>query len=437
MNIKVHRGIDQVGGCITEVWTETSRVFIDFGQNLPGCGEPTTPEQDKELVESILSQNKKAHEAVVYSHAHQDHIGLFHYIPDSIPQYIGEGAKEILLAKYDLIHKGYELSMEQAKASGDEEKLKHCLANLSLNEKQQSILKKFCTWKRAVQPETKTLTKLELLLMRKRSAKPDSFSVGAISITPFFCSHSIYDPYMFLIEADGKRIWHTGDYRSHGFLGKGLFPTLKHYAKDIDVLITEGTMLSRDDDCIHENVVSSKMKGVMEAFKYVFVLASSTDIERLSAIKQASLKAHKSLYVCGGLTHKAMNIFTRREGCYAHGLFKFSNHLYYKEEKHLESMKKNGFVMVVGVGNLAKAQAICQQLSEDETLLIYSSWDGYYKDLEQVKLDGRYKKFRESFQNVVDIHTSGHADRQTIKKVIETVQPKEVIIIHKEADATL
>ena len=41
------------------------------------------------------------------------------------------------------------------------------------------------------------------------------------------------------------------------------------------------------------------------------------------------------------------------------------------------------------------------------------------------------------FHNVVDIHTSGHADRATINKVIEIVNPKEVICIHKEADAEL
>jgi mRNA degradation ribonuclease J1/J2 len=46
--------------------------------------------------------------------------------------------------------------------------------------------------------------------------------------------------------------------------------------------------------------------------------------------------------------------------------------------------------------------------------------------------------FRDAFQNVVDIHTSGHADRKTIKQVIETVNPKEAIIgIHKDKDQTL
>ena len=61
MNITIHRGTDQIGGCITEISTETSRVFIDFGQNLPGNGEPTTPEEDEALVTHILAQNKKQH----------------------------------------------------------------------------------------------------------------------------------------------------------------------------------------------------------------------------------------------------------------------------------------------------------------------------------------------------------------------------------------
>lgn len=41
------------------------------------------------------------------------------------------------------------------------------------------------------------------------------------------------------------------------------------------------------------------------------------------------------------------------------------------------------------------------------------------------------------FHNVVDLHTSGHADRSTIENVIKMVNPKEVICIHKEADAQL
>lgn len=93
--------------------------------------------------------------------------------------------------------------------------------------------------------------------------------------------------------------------------------------------------------------------------------------------------------------------------------------------------------MVVGTSQKEKVRGLIQKLPQEETLLIYSSWDGYYKIPEQVQANSRYKEFREMFHNVVDIHTSGHADRRTIEKVKEIVKPKTTICIHKEADAEL
>ena len=149
MKIRVHRGLDQIGGCITEISTETSRIFVDFGQNLPGVGVPTTPEEDRQMVESIISQNTKQFQAIVYTHAHSDHVGLFNYIPDGISQYIAEGGQEILLAKYNLI----------------KNPIKYALIKK---------LEQFHTWKNS-------------------SPSINSFTIGDIRITPFINSHSIYD----------------------------------------------------------------------------------------------------------------------------------------------------------------------------------------------------------------------------------------------------
>ena len=35
MRITVHRGINQIGGCITEIATTSSKILIDLGGNLP------------------------------------------------------------------------------------------------------------------------------------------------------------------------------------------------------------------------------------------------------------------------------------------------------------------------------------------------------------------------------------------------------------------
>ena len=100
MSITIHRGLDQIGGCITEISTATSRVFVDMGKNLPGSGRQMSEEEEREYVANLFSQNKKENEAVIYTHAHEDHVGMFVHVPENVPQYIGEGGREILLAKY-------------------------------------------------------------------------------------------------------------------------------------------------------------------------------------------------------------------------------------------------------------------------------------------------------------------------------------------------
>ena len=419
MKIKVHRGHDQIGGCITEISTDTSRIFIDFGQNLPGNGEPTTPEEDEAMVKDIFAQNKKQYEAVFYTHGHEDHIGLFEYIPEDVSQYMSEGTKGLLEIKYDVLYEGANLKVNEfLEKECDSLEYSDALNRLIYADNKCKLLNKIQGWQRT--SPRKVL---------------ESTCIGDIKVTPFFNCHSIYDSHMFFIEADGKRIWHMGDYREHGYLGKGLIPTLKKYATDIDVLITEGTMLKREDKCIHERIVSYKMQNVMRAFKYVFVLASATDIERLAAIKRASIDAAKPLYISSLFMKKTMVYFTERESKLSKGLFSFEPLFY--NDRMLKKLKQTGMTMVVGTSQMKRVKGLLDKLPQEETLLIYSSWDGYYKDPEQVKVNPKYKEFRDMFYNVVDIHTSGHADRQTIEKVIKTVKPKEVVCIHKELDATL
>lgn len=111
MEIKIHRGLDQIGGCITEICTDSSRVFIDFGQNQPSNGKAATPEEDTLMVADIIRNNEKEHQAVFYTHAHEDHVGLFRYI--LLEQYIGEGSKELLLIKYRTLLERYEMAIDE------------------------------------------------------------------------------------------------------------------------------------------------------------------------------------------------------------------------------------------------------------------------------------------------------------------------------------
>ena len=125
-----------------------------------------------------------------------------------------------------------------------------------------------------------------------------------------------------------------------------------------------------------------------------------------------------------------MKFFTERESELSHGLFSFSPRML--RFNGLERIKKKGFVLIAGTSQISRVEELIKELPIEETLLVYSSWEGYYTIPEQVAANPGYKNFRELFCNVIDIHTSGHADKSTLKKVIETINPKEVIVIHKD-----
>lgn len=96
MKITIHRGINQIGGCITEIAIEKARILIDLGQNLPD-GEGVVQDEFANL-DSIETLTKDI-DAIFYTHYHGDHLGLFHLVPDTIDQYIGSVAKRVALCK--------------------------------------------------------------------------------------------------------------------------------------------------------------------------------------------------------------------------------------------------------------------------------------------------------------------------------------------------
>ena len=100
----------------------------------------------------------------------------------------------------------------------------------------------------------------------------------------------------------------------------------------------------------------------------------------------------------------------------------FDKALYYSENLD-EKMNDKGFCMFVRCGN-PEHKRIMERYKDKNPVVIYSMWKGYLEQ-ENIKefLDG-YKKF--------DMHTSGHADSNAIKMVIDPVKPEVVIPMHTE-----
>ena len=397
MKILIHRGANQIGGCITEIQSAAgTRILIDLGHNLPGELEKEDKFDDPANLSALLGGIS----GIIYTHNHGDHLGFYHQVPETIPQYIGQMSRDVVLNILDE-------SLNKADRSGRKSIIEEI-------QYKASRLKAFRTY-----------------------VSGHAFAVGDIRITPYFVSHSAADSHMLLIECDGKRVVHTGDLREHGFLGKGLEKILRKYLTDVDALITEGTMLSRDDEHTKsENEIQSMMEDLMTQYRNVFVLCSSTNFDRLAGLHKANARFKGRPFVCDVYQNRQFKTLTSYSGKYSD--------LYVVDDAVEMSLRKvnlhkkmidKGFTMVVRDNPTFRKWIgyLMLLLNPAETVLVYSQYKGYLND--QPKLQEFVKMFE---CNVEYVHTSGHATRKTLAKICTIVNPKSAIVpIHKASDGDL
>ena len=367
MEIIIHRGTHQIGGCATEYRTKNTRIFIDFGAELDS--DNATP-----LDIEGVTKGKTNCDAVFFTHYHGDHMGLLDTINDDVPLYMGVASKGIAKILND------RLSQAPTIKSYDVDRI--------------GAIKTF------------------------EIAKP--ILIGDIKITPYAVDHSAYDAYMFKVETDGKTVLHTGDFRTHGFRGKGVKPTLEKYVGKVDALVCEGTTLNRTEvTCETENDLKKRIKSVLEENKYVFVVCSSTNIDRLAGI--CSVIPKGKYCICDDYQLSVIEYIRDYAGDKS-SLYRFGKALYYRDNLD-EKMEERGFCMFIRCGN-SKHKEIMEKFKDKNHVVIYSMWKGY---LEQDNI----KEFLDGYKRL-DIHTSGHADSDAIKMLIDTVQPDMVIPMHTE-----
>ena len=235
MKTRIYRGTHQIGGIAAEFTTEHNRILIDMGDELS---------LEPDFVPAPLSipgvtDHTKDCDAVLFTHYHGDHVGQMGRIREDIPLYAGELCKEIMR-----------------------------LAASHFPDTDPLLLRR--------------IEDMRTFLPGK------AFAVGDFRITPFSVDHSACDSYMFLLEADGKRILYTGDFRLHGIRGKGIPKVLEKLVGKVDAVITEGTALSRKNQQTNtEWDLQNKVREYLQQYKYVFALCATTNLDRIFAFSRA------------------------------------------------------------------------------------------------------------------------------------------------------
>ena len=371
--IIIHRGTHQIGGCVTEIKSNSgTRIVIDIGANLPSLIDE---DEKPDLELDGLTYGEPKFDAVFVTHYHGDHIGLFNKILPYIPIYIGKDSKEIFKILESRL-------IEINKASKEDlDKIE--------NFKTYKILKKI--------------------------------RIKDITVMPIEVDHSAFNAHMLLIECDGKKILHTGDFRIHGQRGKTVLPTLEKYIGKVDCLICEGTTLSRNEELlITEFELQHKAEELFKENKYSFVLCSSTNIDRIAALKQSAIKCGR-LFICDNYQK---NILLYIDKIARSDYYKFKGKVRTYNDNLFELMKSKGFVMLVRANYNSKL--VMKKFPE--SIFIYSQWKNYLD-----KENTRYKYLQDFVpEDKIYLHTSGHANKEAIKQVCQIVKPKFIIPIHGE-----
>jgi ribonuclease J len=277
-----------------------------------------------------------------------------------------------------------------------------------------------------------------------------TIEVGAFRITPYLVDHSAYDSYAFLIEADGKRLFYSGDFRAHGRKAKLYEQFIANPPKDIDALFMEGSSLSRldlDQSFPTETELEADIVGHLKSAEgLVMFHTSAQNIDRVvtlyRACKQSGRPLIIDLYAAAILAATENKNIPQSDWPGIHLylprlqavqvmknewfplLKQHSANRIYPEQ--LKAMGKNAVMLFrpLMMPDLITADCL------DKASFIYSQWDGYLEKGTYATTEAWLEKQGIEMRH---IHTSGHASPNDLKRFAEALAPRSLIPIHSFA----
>lgn len=341
-------------------------------------------------------------DAVLISHPHQDHFGLIDVLDPGIPVFIGELGKRLIDATRTLLG----------------------------NPLHTNDFHHFKSW--------------------------EPFSVGDFTVTPYLVDHSVVDAYGFLIEAEGKRVFYSGDFRAHGRKSVLFDNLLKHPPTDIDLLFMEGTMLQRNNDEFPTEIaVENKIYDVIRNQENItYLISSSQNIDRIVSAYRACKRSGKTLVidiytawvleqiksvtanvpamdwdlVKVYLSHSQHEKLKNNPDYFGDFRKRIYNHRVHKEE--LQAHPENYLFF----GKMSHFRFINMYKKLISVNVIYSQWQGY---LSCTNNDYFGAEEIAAFRNDPQItftyaHTSGHATVQDLKRYAAAINPEILVPMHTE-----
>jgi ribonuclease J len=243
MKPRIHPGTREIGGTCIELESSGLRILLDLGLPLDSEDADAVP---LPIVRGLVEPDESLL-ATILSHGHRDHWGLLPKARSGIRIVMGKAAESIMRAAADFIPGGF-----APRASAYLESAKR-------------------------------------------------LEIGPFSILPHLVDHSGFDAYAMEIDADGRRLFYSGDLRAHGRKGKLFQRMVTHSPKGVDLMLLEGSSLGRvaddgvfasEDDL--ERVFVQRFEATVGM---ALVACSAQNIDRVVTIYRGARRTGRTLIV--------------------------------------------------------------------------------------------------------------------------------------------
>ncbi len=330
---------------------------------------------------------------MLLSHPHLDHFGLAKLIRPEVPVYIGEDANNVLTTASRYVPNGQALYNPRF--------LRH---------------------------ETPV-------------------EIGPFRVTPYLVDHSAFDAYSLLVEADGKRVFYTGDFRGHGRKSDLFDWMVRCPPPDIDVLLMEGTTIGRpgsEKRFPSEQALEDEFEDAFRKTEGIhFVWTSIQNIDRIVTIFRAAKKTGRSLvinlYAAVVLDATGRDTILKSHWDGVKFYVPYWEGRRIKKEKLFDDLRRHKTNRVYdedlpylrGRAVMLFSPSMLRDFGVQDALegaqFTYSMWSGYLKE-ERCK---RVMRWLDD-NNIPwqTIHTSGHASVADLRRFATALAPRKLVPIH-------
>ena len=393
MRARIHRGAHEVGGSCIELETDGRRLVLDLGRPIWARRDELVPRPEV----PGLEKRDDSLAGLLITHPHLDHYGLAPGIDESVPVFMGEAAFRVL-----------------SEAS-------------------------FFT-KAPVPPA-----------LAGHLRHRESFRIGAFTITPFLNDHSAFDAYSVLVEADGRRLFYTGDIRAHGRKRAMFEQLIRSPPTGIDVLLMEGTNIrdAASDDAAGRTEMDIETEIAELARKtqgILLAMYSPQNVDRLVTMFKAAVRANRELVLdlyaatiaaATGLwtipqaSWKRVRVYlprAQRHRVMAEAAFGRTNAVHASRIYSEELAARAGELVMTFRTSMAAELSAAWCLKGAHA--VWSMWHGYLKDPSGEKL----RAFLGDHRIPLSIcHSSGHAFVRDLQRLVAALAPARVVPIHSFA----